>query len=161
VDSGVERLSLVTSGPCPDNPAELLTQPRFETVLDELRQQFDFVIVDTPPLLAVTDPAVVVSRMDGCFLIVRLSRNGRPAAERACEILHTLHANVIGVVVNAVGRSMGAYGYEHYNYQHYYGNYYVDGAAQTNGHSGGAAKSRAGEKRRRKRRLGWFQRLLR
>jgi capsular exopolysaccharide synthesis family protein len=161
VDSGVERLSLVTSGPCPDNPAELLTQPRFETVLDELRQQFDFIIVDTPPLLAVTDPAVVVARMDGCFLIVRLSRNGRPAAERACEILHTLHANVIGVVVNAVGRSMGAYGYEHYSYQHYYGNYYVDGTGQTNGHSGGTANARGGEKRRRKRRLGWFRRLVR
>jgi capsular exopolysaccharide synthesis family protein len=160
VDSGVDRLSLLTCGPRPENPAELLTQPRFEAVLDELRQQFDYVIVDTPPLLAVTDPAVVVSRMDGCFLVVRLSRHGRPAAERAREILHTLQANVIGVVVNAVGKASGAYGYEHYSYEHYYGGPYVSAAGQPNGHAGTAARPRGRGKRGRSKRLGWFRRLL-
>jgi len=166
VESGIERLSLVTCGPRPENPAELLTQPRFEAVLEELRQQFDFVIVDTPPLLAVTDPAVVVSRMDGVFLVIRLSKNGRPAAERAREVLYHLQANVLGVVVNGVGRAAGAYGYEHYNYQYGYGGYYVSTAAETNGHAEGAAeagavKTHTARKRSHRTPAAWWRRWLR
>jgi succinoglycan biosynthesis transport protein ExoP len=165
VDSGIERLSLIACGPRPENPAELLTQPRFEEVLAELRGQFDFVIVDTPPLMAVTDPAVAVSRMDGVFLVIRLSRNGRPAAERAREILYTLQANVLGVVVNGVGRAAGSYGYEHYSYQDpYAASNYVSTAAETNGHAeatNGAARPKVAVRPSRKKRPGWFRRLIR
>jgi capsular exopolysaccharide synthesis family protein len=165
VDSGIDRLSLLTCGPRPENPAELLTQPRFEQVLAELREQFDFVIVDTPPLLAVTDPAVVVSRMDGVFLVVRLSKNGRPAAERAREILYTLQANVLGVVVNGVGKAAGAYGYEHYSYDYGYGGSYAPTGGDTNGNGAAvavparAAVARKGS--RKKKPAGWFRRWLR
>ena len=169
VESGLERLSLIACGPRPENPAELLTQPRFEEVLAELRQQFDFVIVDTPPLLAVTDPAVVVSRMDGVFLVIRLSKNGRPAAERAREVLYHLQANVLGVVVNGVGKAAGAYGYEHYSYEYGYGGYYVSTTAETNGHaeptsaevSPAPAKPKGHHKGGRKKKPGWLRRLLR
>jgi len=166
VDSGIDRLSLLPCGPRPENPAELLTQPRFEQVLADLRAQFDFVILDTPPLLAVTDPAVVVSRMDGVFLIVRVSKNGRPAAERAREILYTLQANVLGVVVNGVGRAAGEYGYEHYTYGYGYGydGEYVSTASETNGHATAPANGTAPagtRTKRHKKSAGWLRRWLR
>jgi capsular exopolysaccharide synthesis family protein len=165
VPSGIDGLSLMTCGPRPDNPAELLTQPRFEQVLAELRGQFDFVIMDTPPLLAVTDPAVVVSRMDAVFLVVRLSRNGRPAAERAREILRTLRANVLGVVVNGVGKVMGAYGYENYSYEYGYGGAYAVTTVEANGHAAAAtpakATATAGRRRRRRGAVGLFRRWFR
>jgi capsular exopolysaccharide synthesis family protein len=114
----VPNLSIFPCGPRPVNPAELLTSPRFKEILEELRAQFDFVIVDTPPMLVVTDPSVVAPRVDGVVLCIRVTKNGRPYAERAKEVLASLNANVLGVVVNGFGAQVGGskYGYEHYQY---------------------------------------------
>jgi capsular exopolysaccharide synthesis family protein len=159
VASGVERLTLLPCGERPANPSELLTQPRFDMLLEELRNQFDFVLVDTPPLLAVTDPCVVAARMDGVLLAVRLGKNERPAAERAREILTTLQANVLGVVVNGAGKGGGAYGYEHYSYKYNYGTPYQ--ADEGGGEGGGAAAATAVRKRGRGTSRGWFARWIR
>src|SRR5205823_2452201 len=86
-------LSVLPCGSPPHNPAELLTSPRFKEVLDELRGRFDFVLIDTPPLLAVTDPSVVAPRVDGVLLTIRLSRQSGPQAVRARDILATLGAS--------------------------------------------------------------------
>jgi capsular exopolysaccharide synthesis family protein len=117
----VPHLSVLPCGPRPTNPAELLTSPKFEELLNELRGRYDFVLVDSPPLLAVTDPCVVAARADGVLLTIRVSKNGRPAAERAKEILNGIGAKVLGVVVNGIGKEAGAYGYgyRHYRYDHY------------------------------------------
>jgi capsular exopolysaccharide synthesis family protein len=116
--TAVLGLSLLPCGPVPPNPAELLTSPRFKELLDAIREDYDFVLVDTPPLLAVTDPCAVAPRVDGIFLVVRLTRQGRPQAERARAILGTLAVNVLGVVVNGVTRQAGAgiYTAEQYEY---------------------------------------------
>ena len=116
--TAVEGLSLLPCGPVPPNPAELLTSPRFKEFLDAIREEYDFVLVDTPPLLAVTDPCVVAPRVDGIFLVIRLSRQGRPNAERARAILSALAVNVLGVVVNGVTRQAGGgiYTAEQYEY---------------------------------------------
>jgi succinoglycan biosynthesis transport protein ExoP len=113
--SQVPGLSLLPCGPIPPNPAELLTSPRFDEVLGYLRREYDFVIVDTPPLMAVTDPSVVAPRVDGVILTIRITKNGRPAAERAKEILSTLGAKVVGVVVNGTNseKDQGTYGYSY------------------------------------------------
>jgi capsular exopolysaccharide synthesis family protein len=100
LESGIPGLSLLPCGPLPPNPAELLTSPRFKELLDFLRERYDFILIDTPSLLAVTDPSVVAPRVDGVILTVRLTGNARPAAERAREILTTLGAKLLGVVVN-------------------------------------------------------------
>ncbi len=78
----VAGLAALPCGPIPDNPAELLTQPRLKELLGHLREKFDFVIIDTPPLLAVTDPSVVAPHVDGIIMAVRISKNGRPHAQR-------------------------------------------------------------------------------
>jgi capsular exopolysaccharide synthesis family protein len=123
----VPNLSVLPCGRRPPNPAELLTTPRFEDVLDELREAFDYVLVDSPPLLAVSDPCSVVPRVDGVLLTIRVSKNGRPAAERARDMLAGLKANCLGVVVNGVGKqgAMTGYGYDHYRYADEYASGYA------------------------------------
>jgi capsular exopolysaccharide synthesis family protein len=114
----IPNLSVMPCGPRPANPAELLTSPRFKELLEELRTKYDFVLVDTPPVLVVTDPSVVAPRVDGVVLCIRVTKNGRPYAERAREVLASMGANVLGVVVNGFGTQVGGnrYGYEHYSY---------------------------------------------
>ncbi len=113
--TAVPGLSVLPCGPTPPNPAELLTSPRLKDVFDELRTRYDFVLVDTPPLLAVTDPCVVAPRVDGVVLTMRMSKQSRPKAERARDILMTLGVKVLGVVVNGVTPGKGRGQYE-YNY---------------------------------------------
>lgn len=120
----IENLTLMTCGPRPHNPSELLTSPRFEELLALLREEFDFVLIDTPPLLAVTDPSAVAARADGVLLALRLKRNVRPGAMRATELLAELGADVLGVVVNAVSEKQA--GYQAYGYRAEYGRYYSD-----------------------------------
>jgi capsular exopolysaccharide synthesis family protein len=115
-------LWVLPSGPVPPNPAELLTSPQFKQFLDEARQEFDLILVDSPPLLAVTDPCVVAGKADGVILVLRLSRRGRPNAERACDIMKSLKVKVVGIVVNGVARQGGAgiYSSEQYDYAESY-----------------------------------------
>jgi capsular exopolysaccharide synthesis family protein len=107
----VAGLSILACGPIPPNPAELLNSPRFKELMALLREDYDFVLVDTPPLLAVTDPCIVTACVDGVVLTIRLSKHDRPDAERAKEILDNLSVPVLGIVVNGVGR------------EHHYGGY--------------------------------------
>src|SRR5206468_5787608 len=106
--------------PRPNNPAELLTAPRFEELLQEIRGKFDFIVIDTPPVLVVTDPCVVAPRVDGVLLTLRLTRNVRPSAERARDVFASLGANVLGVVVNGVAAGRDASGYTTYQYGYKY-----------------------------------------
>ena len=98
-----------------------------------LRDQFDFVIIDTPPLLAVTDPSIVAHKVDGVFLNLRFSKNGRPDAERAKDVLLNHKANIIGVVVNDPESLLNASGGDHARFKQYH---QANGSA---GLAGGAA----------------------
>lgn len=137
--TAVPNLSVLPCGPRPVNPAELLTSPKFSELIEQLRQMYDFVIVDTPPILVVTDPAVVAPRVDGVVLCIRVTKNGRPFAERAREVLTSLGANILGVVVNGFGTQVGGgkYGYEHYNYG------YGEGYSYTYGYTYGYSDKEA------------------
>jgi capsular exopolysaccharide synthesis family protein len=117
----VPNLYMLPCGARPSNPAELLTSKRFLDLLEVLRGQFDIILIDTPPLLAVSDPSVVAPRVDGVILTIRVAKNGRPAAERAREILVNLGANIYGVVVNGIdGGSNQGYGASQYGYSYHY-----------------------------------------
>ena len=128
-ETPIEGLYVMPCGPRPHNPSELLTTSEFQDMLQTLRGQFDLIVVDTPPLLAVTDPAVVAPRVDAVLLVVSLGKNVRHVATRATDLLRNLDANVLGVVVNRFDKN-GAYlaggyrygyGYEyHYRYGHNY-----------------------------------------
>lgn len=113
VDSQIANLSLLPAGPIPSNPAELLTSVRLKELLEVLRQRYDFVVVDTPPMLAVSDPCMVASAVDGVLLTVRIGKNRRYETEQAQEMLSELDATLLGVVVNGMdgGTTMQGYGY--------------------------------------------------
>jgi capsular exopolysaccharide synthesis family protein len=128
IATAVPGLDLIPCGPIPQNPSELLIGPRFRELLEASRDRYDYVLVDTPPILAVNDPCVVASGVDGLLFTIRLTPKGRPDAERAREILRPLGVNVLGVVVNGLDDKKGQYGYGYgygygyysSSYQHYY-----------------------------------------
>lgn len=117
-ETEIENLSVMPCGSRPNNPSELLTRPEYEHLLEVLRQKFEYVIIDTPPVLVVTDPCSVAPRVDGVLLCVRLSRHTRDFGRRALEQLRDVGANMTGIVINGVEES-DAYGYGNYNYSDY------------------------------------------
>ena len=129
----VENLTILTCGPRPDNPSEMLLSPEFEQLLEYVRAAFDFVVIDSPPILAVTDPASVAARADGVIVTLRLAKRSRDLAKRAVDQLQNVGANILGVVVNGVD-SVESYGYRSYSYGGYgyggygqgYGGYYAN-----------------------------------
>ena len=137
----VPNLSLITSGPRPANPSELLSSQRFHDMVEMLRDQYDFVLIDSPPILAVSDPGAIAPRVDGVLLTFRVHKKARPLAIQAKNALLQRGGNVIGVVVNGVGGDIDT-GYKYYGYRYNYrplqygkyGGYYTDdeeGDAQT------------------------------
>jgi capsular exopolysaccharide synthesis family protein len=116
--TAVKNLWAMPCGPRPHNPSDLLTSPQFKEMIDSVREQHDFVIIDTPPVLAVTDASVVAPRVDAVLLVVRLTKHTREAAMRATEMLGALGARILGVIVNGIGKSSN-YGYGNYRYASY------------------------------------------
>lgn len=110
-ETDVDGLSLLPCGPRPANPSELLTSSRFSEMIHVLREQYDIVLIDTPPVLAVTDPCVVAPRVDGVVMLIRITKHVRPHAKRALESLESLGANLLGIVVNGVGGVRPGVGY--------------------------------------------------
>jgi succinoglycan biosynthesis transport protein ExoP len=122
-----ENLWVLPCGPVPNNPAELLTSTSFEEFLDMARSRYDYVLLDTPPVLAVADPCIVAPRVDGVIMVVRVSKDTRPQAIRAKELLESVGAGMIGTIVNAseasayFGSKRFGYG-QQYGYGYGYGN---------------------------------------
>lgn len=98
--SGVDNLFLMTSGPKPPNPSELLDSRRMEELLVELKHQYDLVVFDMPPVVAVTDAQIVSSKSDGTILVVRENVSKRDSLLKAKNLLELVDANILGVVYN-------------------------------------------------------------
>ena len=132
----IEGLTLMPCGAKPYNPAELSSSPQVKVLVEEMREEFDFVIIDTPPLLAVTDPCPIAARVDGVVLCIRIKKNVRISAERATEMLANLGAKCLGLVVNGVGAQSG-YGSQ-YTYGAYRAGYSYNGYGYGYGYGYGA-----------------------
>lgn len=100
--TAVEGLTVLTSGPIPPNPAELLGSQRMVKLLAELEERFDMVLVDTPPVLAVTDAAVLAPKVGGVLLVTRAGTVARQEVLRAKVALENVKAKLLGVVLGAV-----------------------------------------------------------
>ena len=114
----VDEFSVLPCGKRPGNPSELLTRPEYEALLGILREKFDYVVVDTPPVLVVTDASSVAPRVDAVIMCIRLNRHTRDMGRRAFEQMRDIGANVVGMVINGVEQS-DTYGYGAYNYSDY------------------------------------------
>ncbi|MBO8126470.1 MAG: CpsD/CapB family tyrosine-protein kinase [Firmicutes bacterium] len=116
VSTEIEGLRLLPSGPIPPNPAELLGSALMKSTLEELRERADIVIVDTPPLLPVTDAAVLASIVDGTILVVKSGETHKQAVIRAKQSLESVNARILGVVLNGVIPKTGYYQHYYYHY---------------------------------------------
>jgi capsular exopolysaccharide synthesis family protein len=101
-DTGVESLQLVSSGPLPPNPSELLGSRRMEEIIAALLERADVVLFDAPPVVAVTDAAVLATKVDGVLLVVNAGGTKRDYARVAKARLEKVNANLLGAVLNNV-----------------------------------------------------------
>jgi capsular exopolysaccharide synthesis family protein len=100
--TGVEGLSVLTSGPLPPNPAELMGSRRMEEVIAALAEQADQVFFDTPPVVAVTDAAVLATKVDGVLLVISAGKTRREYARTAVRRLEQINARLVGTVLTNV-----------------------------------------------------------
>ncbi len=129
------NLLLVTAGPLPPNPAELLDWPGFTALLNHIKESVDLVVLDSPPVLAVADARLLAARAGATIMVVDAARTRAKSLNEALLALQRANANVIGVVLNKVRKNRGAY------------RYYYDAAAGPQGskeHAGEAARTSAG-----------------
>jgi capsular exopolysaccharide synthesis family protein len=119
------NLFILPAGTPPPNPAELLASAQMFDLLAELRDQYDHIVVDTPPTLSVTDAVVLSTRVDAVVLVIRSGQTTKPALRRARDILAQVNARVAGVLLNAVNLDSPDYHY-YYEYQGKYGQRYYD-----------------------------------
>jgi capsular exopolysaccharide synthesis family protein len=118
-ESVVPNLSFISTGPIPPNPAELLQSAAFKALLERLRGRYDRVVLDSPPLVPVTDAAILSTLVDGTILVVRASQTTRELARRALRALRDVSGRIVGVVLNAVDLENRSYGYyRYYQYKH-------------------------------------------
>ena len=138
-DVGIDKLSVVTCGPLPPNPAELLHTKQFSRLLEEAASQYDRVIFDSPPLRAVTDAAILAPQCGGVLLVVRARATTRDAVISAIRSLRDVRANILGGVLNDVDPTSGEHGYLGGSYYHYYRSEEHPEEVDSDGHSQSAA----------------------
>lgn len=110
----VPNLYVLTSGPIPPNPSELLASKQMGEVLDEMKERFDMIIFDTPPILAVADAQILANQVDASLLIVSSAKTEKDAALKAKDLLTQAKSKLLGAVLN--NRKI-----EEGNYYYYYG----------------------------------------
>jgi non-specific protein-tyrosine kinase len=139
--SPVEGLSIMTSGPIPPNPSELLGSTKMHEALKYLTEKFDYVVVDSPPVMAVTDAVVLSTQVDSVLVVTEAGRTQRTPLKQTVENLRNVKANLVGVVLNRLSSRGDGYGYYYY-YRNAY--YFEDGSGGTTGNgakNGGLLKN--------------------
>lgn len=119
--TSVTGLSIITSGSLPPNPSELLGSTKMHDIVSLLARHFDMVILDSPPLLAVTDALILAKSVDGVILVVDPKKTKRGAIHQAIEQLQRIDARLLGVVLNNVKVKRSSY---YYNREYYYSKHY-------------------------------------
>jgi len=133
--SKVPNLWILPAGPIPPQPAELLGSSVMKDHIARWRDEYDHVIIDTPPCLSVTDAVVLSADVDRVLLVARAGQTTKPALRRACDLLLQVNAKVMGVVLNAFDlRSADSYYYS-YSYGSRFAGHYYDEGSSHNGNS--------------------------
>jgi capsular exopolysaccharide synthesis family protein len=114
-----EQLAVIRCGACPDNPAELLDGHGLRRVLVKLRESFDVIIIDSPPVLPVVDALLIARQVDGVVLVARSGASSQADVQRSLALLRQRDTNLLGLVLNDVDlqRELGRYGSVYYSYE--------------------------------------------
>ena len=130
----VDSWYILPSGEIPPNPSELLGSSRMEAVLADLREQFDYIVIDLPPVNIVSDALSVSSLITGMVIVIREEYTEKKELERCFRQLKLSNVNVLGCVMNAARSSGGSYGkYKKYKYYKYYRHYYKTDSPEEEG----------------------------
>jgi capsular exopolysaccharide synthesis family protein len=123
--SDIETLFIMTTGPTPPNPSELLGSKRFAELIGQLRTQFDYIFIDSPPALVVTDSQLIASVADGYIVVIRAGKTTKRLFQRTLALMGKVSSHDLGIVVNGADTRSASY----YGYGYTYGkdSYYVDG----------------------------------
>lgn len=107
------NLTIITSGKIPPNPSEMLASKAMSNFLEEMKSKFDYIILDTPPIHAVTDSQILARKVDGVLLVVRANKTKKDSVNNSINSIKNIKANFIGVVLNGVDISDNKY-YQYY-----------------------------------------------
>jgi capsular exopolysaccharide synthesis family protein len=116
--TAIENLSIMTAGTRPPNPSELLASAKMKHFIEDMKEKYDFIVIDTPPVLIVTDAQLLADYTDGYLLVVSSGAAEKNAAMKAKELLENVNAKILGVVLNNIDVNESSY-YGYY-YQYYY-----------------------------------------
>ena len=125
-ETDVENLWVVSSGITPPNPSELMGSKKMAKLVDRLEGEWDMILLDSPPIVAVTDASMISQEIDAMVMVIKAGETDREAFRRAVKSLIGIQVPLAGVVVNGISRrtSKDTYYYYYQYYQHYYGGYY-------------------------------------
>ena len=113
-ETGVNGLDLITSGPIPSNPAELLGLSSMDKLITEVKEKYDIIIFDAPPVLSVSDAQILTNKCDGTIIVISSNSTEKVNAIKAKEVLQASNANIIGTILNNY-----KIGKDHYYHQYY------------------------------------------
>ncbi len=122
--SGMDNLDIITAGHVPPNPSELLSSKKMDDLFAKLREEYDYIIVDSSPIIAVTDALILSKKVDQLVLVIRVNSTEREIIEQAKSLLQNINVKAAGVVVNGIEVKKYYSGYKYYYYYYYY--YYAD-----------------------------------
>lgn len=109
----IENLTIMSAGAVPENPAELLASDKMKSFILDLRREYDFVIIDTPPIIPVTDSGILGAEADGVLMVIQAGRTQRGIVRRATELLHQCHAKILGYVLTNIEYHLPEYIYRY------------------------------------------------
>jgi capsular exopolysaccharide synthesis family protein len=119
IPTDVKNLDILPSGPLPPNPAELVSSAKMKELIAYIDSKYDTVIFDSPPLVAVTDAALLATLVDGILLVVEAASVPRELLKQGLDRLLNVKANILGSILNNVNLQKGSYYYYYYHYYHY------------------------------------------
>lgn len=124
-ETNVPNLNMIFTGPIPPNPAELLGSREFGKMLEALREKYDYIIIDTPPLGSVIDSAIVARQSDGVVLVIEANAVSYKFIQKVKKQLEQGNCRILGAILNKVNMKNGSYQYYGKKYKRYSGEYYA------------------------------------
>jgi len=114
-ETRVDNLAILTAGPTPPNPSELIASSKFENIYNELLDHYDFVVIDTPPVNTVTDAQVYAKTVKNCVLVIDTEKNNKTEVKKAKDLLNKAGGKLLGAVLNKMPLDKNS------SYYYYYG----------------------------------------